>query len=132
MYNNFMVSKTFAESAIHTVDVRTNAGVVDDLQSWLQDPDFNQMKTAAVGCLVMLTININLERGLANGTPGSIQSINFDSHGKVDSITITINHLGESLKLKRRTTEYKYTFNGKFSKSTFSLALAYAMTGHKC
>jgi hypothetical protein len=50
----------------------------------------------------------------------------------VDSITVTIHHFGESLKLTRRTIQYKYTFNGKFYKSTFPLALAYAMTGHKC
>jgi hypothetical protein len=132
IYNNFIVSNIFYESAIHSIDVRSNATDVDELQGWLHDPDFNQIKTAVVGCLVMLTVNINLERGLANGMPASIHSINLDLHGHVDSITVTINHSGESMKLTRRTVHYKYTFNGKFYKSTFPLALAYAMTAHKC
>jgi hypothetical protein len=132
MYNNFMVSSIFHKSAIHSIDVRSNATNIDELQGWLHDPDFNQIKTVAVGCLVMLTVNINLGRGLANGTPASVQSISLDLHGQVDSITVTIHHSGKSLKLTRRTIQYKYTFNGKFYKSTFPLALAYAMTGHKC
>jgi hypothetical protein len=72
MYNNFMVSNIFHESAIHSIDVRSNATNIDELQGWLHDPDFNQIKTVAMGCLVMLTVNINLERGLANGTPASV------------------------------------------------------------
>jgi hypothetical protein len=124
MYNNFMVSNIFHESAIHSIDIRSNATNIDELQRWLYDSNFNQIKTVVVGCLVMLTVNINLERGLANGTPAFIQSISLDLQGHVDSITVTIHHFGKSLKLMRRTTQYKYTFNGKFYKSTFSLALA--------
>jgi hypothetical protein len=127
-----MVSHIFHESAIHSIDVRSNATNIDDLQGWLHDPDFNQMKTAAVGCLVMLTVNINLKSRLAKGTPASVRSINLDPKGQVDSITVTINHSGESLKLTRHTIQYKYTFNRKFYKSTVPLALAYAMTGYKC
>ena len=84
-----------------------------------------------MGCLVRLTVNINLESELVNGTPTSIQSINLDLQGQVDSITVTIHHSNKSLKLTRHTIWYKYTFNGKFYKFTFLLALAYAMTRHK-
>jgi hypothetical protein len=132
MYNSFMVSKVFHESTIHSINIRSNVTAIDELQGWLHDPDFIQIKTAVVGSLVMLTININLERKPANGTPASIWSINLDLQGQVDSIIVTINHSGKSLKLTRRTIQYKYTFNGKFYKLAFPLALAYAMTGHKC
>jgi hypothetical protein len=81
MYNNFMVSNIFHESAIHSIDVRSNATNIDELQGWLHDPEFNQIKTTAVGCLVMLIVNINLKRGLANGTLASVRSINLDHQG---------------------------------------------------
>ena len=61
VYNNFMVSSLFYKSAIHSIDVRSNTTDVDEFQGWLHDPNFNQIKTATVGCLVMLTVNINLE-----------------------------------------------------------------------
>jgi hypothetical protein len=80
----------------------------------------------------MLTVSINLKRGLANGKPASIKFINVDLQSHVDSITITINHYGESLNLRKRTIQYKFTFNKKFYKSMFPLALAYAIIGHKC
>jgi hypothetical protein len=80
----------------------------------------------------MLTINSNLERGLANGTPTSIQSFNLNLQSYANSITVTINYSREFLKLRRHTIQYKFTFNMKFYKSMFSLPLAYAMTGHKC
>ena len=78
MYNNFMVSSIFHKSAIYSIDVRSNATNTDELQGWLHDPNFNYIKSIAVGCLVMLTVNINLEQGLANGTPASVESINLD------------------------------------------------------
>jgi hypothetical protein len=75
-----MVSNIFHESAIHFVDVWSNASTINKLQRWLHDPNFNQTKTIAVGSLVMLIVNINLERGLANGMLVSIQSINLYLH----------------------------------------------------
>ena len=45
----------------------------------LNYPDFNEMKRVAFGCLVFLTINNNLQRGLANGTTTTIQIINLTS-----------------------------------------------------
>jgi hypothetical protein len=87
----------------------------------------NEMKTIEIGCLVMLIVNTNLKKELANKTRTFIWFINLDFQGQVNYITFTINHSRKSLKLKRCTTQYKYTFNMKFAKLTFLKAKAHAM-----
>jgi hypothetical protein len=58
------------------------------------------MKTAVVGCLVILTININLEKGLTNKTSAYIWSMNLGFQGLVDSINLTIKHSSKILKVE--------------------------------
>jgi hypothetical protein len=73
-------------------------------------------KTTSITCLVILNVNIDFERELANGTFAIIQSINLNRQGQVDSITVTINHFGEPLKLMRCTIQDKYIFIEMFYK----------------
>ena len=95
-----MLFRFFKDSLIHIVDIHSNATGVDKLQSWLNNPNFNKMKKVAVGYLVFLTVNINLQRGLVSETLTTVQSINFDFEDRVDSIIVFICHSKEFLKLK--------------------------------
>jgi hypothetical protein len=59
MYKNFMISNMLKKFVIHTIDVQFNPSTIDNLQGLLYYPNFNEMKAVVVGCLVMLTFNIN-------------------------------------------------------------------------
>jgi ATP-dependent DNA helicase PIF1 len=60
-----------------------------------------------------------------------IQAIHLKEGTHVEAISICLLESSLLLKLKWRTTKFNYTYKGKFFKSTFPLALAYAITGHK-
>ena len=132
MYNNFMIQNTLNKYVIYTIDVWSNESTIYNLQKSLHYPNFNKIKTALVGCLVMQTVNINLENGLANKTPTSIWSINLDFQGQANSIILTINHSSKSLRLEQCTIQYNYIFNKKFNKLTFPWAKVYATTWYEC
>jgi hypothetical protein len=69
---------------------------------------------------------------MVNGALAIMVNIGFDIHHKVDAITIMLNHSRLQLKVKICTIIFNYTSKeGRFYKSTFPLALAYVMIGHK-
>ncbi len=79
----------------------------------------------------MINENINLERGLINGTRAKTSTINLMKYQQWNTLHQNIDWFGLQIKLKWRVIHYKYLFHGKFFKATFPLTLVCAMTGHK-
>jgi ATP-dependent exoDNAse (exonuclease V) alpha subunit len=113
------------------VPIDSNAFDIEELSDWIEDPKFNQLKKVVVGALVMILDNINIEKGVNNGAMGKVEAIHFKEDTNVEGITIGMLESGYKTKLKKGKTKFNYTYTGKYFKSTFLLALAYAMTGHK-
>ena len=130
-YNDIMISKLFDATEVYDIPIDSITFEVEELGDWINDPKSNQLKKGAVGALVMVLDNINIEKGVINGAMAKIISIHFKKGRDVDAITIGLLDSGLQIKLKKKTTKFNYTYKGKYFKSTFPLALAYAITGHK-
>jgi hypothetical protein len=52
---------------------------------------FNPRQHVALGALVMLTENIDLQIGVANGTTRIVTKLEFDLEGNVCSISVALN-----------------------------------------
>jgi ATP-dependent DNA helicase PIF1 len=89
------------------------------------------MQHVALGALVMLTENIDLKVGAANGTTGIVTKLEFDLENNVCSISIALNPSGYVQIVRKKSIQNKYDSQGHFYKASFPLMLAYAITGHK-
>ncbi len=85
--------KKFPTNQISAIQLETNARNVEHIQSWVNNKRFNHMQHVALGTLVMLTKNIDLKVGAANGTIGIVTKLEFDLENNVCSISIALNPL---------------------------------------
>jgi cytochrome b len=58
--------------------LETNAKNVEHIQSWVNNKRFNHLQHVTLGALVMLTKNIDLKVGVANGTTKIITKLEFN------------------------------------------------------
>jgi hypothetical protein len=66
--------------------------IVEHIQSWVNNKRFNHMQQVALGALVLLTNNVDLKVGVANGTIGIITKLEFDIKDNVCSICVALIH----------------------------------------
>lgn len=83
-----------------------------------------------IGAKVMVRRNIDMEKGLVNGTMGSIQNIILDNNGAVDMIIIKIAD-GSLHKIERHQVKFIMKSGVKVLRTQFPLCLSYAITIHK-
>jgi hypothetical protein len=67
-YNNHIVDKLFQNSTIYNVNIDSNAFEMVELNCWIHDPKFNQIKKVAINVCVMITKNMKLRKVLIKGT----------------------------------------------------------------
>ena len=143
--NDKVVRRVFAQDEVHKVDITTNADLSNDRAAkWVWQSGFHTLPCAAVGARVMLTYNRDIKKGAVNGATGIITRI---EHGKyppscaylghpattITGIHVKLDHSGEEFRVGRSKTLYFYdTGATRYKKSTFPLALAYAITGEEC
>jgi ATP-dependent exoDNAse (exonuclease V) alpha subunit len=90
-YNDLILHKKFPVDQIYVIQLETNARNVEHIQSWVNNKRFNHMQYVALGTLVMLTENIDLKVGAANGTIGIVTKLKFDLEDNVCSISVALN-----------------------------------------
>ena len=139
-YNRMAMGKLFPPTDVAPVCARVSHPPDVDLLSaadrqwyhtWMTDPKFHRLPLIAVGAKVMLTTNMtNLENG-ANGDVGYITSWRCDSDGNVQTISVYLTRPNKTIRVCRTLSKQTTHSCGKYRKTTFPLALAYAMTGHK-
>jgi len=93
-YNDLILHKKFPANQIYAIQLETNARNVKHIQSWVNNKRFNHMQHVALGALVMLTKNIDLKVGAANGTTRIVTKLEFDSENNVCSISVALNPSG--------------------------------------
>jgi hypothetical protein len=77
-YNNLILHKKFLADQIYAIQLEINEWNVEHVQSWVNNKRFNHLQHVALGALVMLTENIDLKVGVANGTIGIVTKLEFD------------------------------------------------------
>jgi ATP-dependent exoDNAse (exonuclease V) alpha subunit len=114
------------------------------LMEWLKKPGFHRLTEACEGARVMLTRNSEGRQfvaGAVNGATGVIKGFEMGPPEKihqnaglppsiVKKIFVDLD-CGVSITVRRSITESRQDGMKSFTKSTFPLALGYAMTGHK-
>jgi len=128
-YNNHMLLKMFPPTNIHPTPMLTNAANNPDLKKWLQEDKFETLHGVAVGARVVLQSNLDLSIGAANGAMGNVKEIRFRNH-EVYGIVVELDS-GATLTVYRMHYKYTHHQGNRYFKSTFPLALGYAITGHK-
>jgi len=114
-------------------------GDVQNVAAWINEQKFRRFHSVALGARVMLTSNVNVEKGLTNGAIGVVRALRYDTHpdtGEQYLRTIRVEftaHAGQSVSINvtRSVVQETYRDGVSFQKSTFPLQLAYAFTGHK-
>ncbi len=101
-YNDFLIHKIFPSNEFFDVTMETNTLDIENVNTRLHDPKFNHIKYVAIGAIVMLTENINILKGVVNGTIVMITSIGFNNNNKmVTNIRIKKFNTNMFLTLKR-------------------------------
>jgi hypothetical protein len=130
-YNDLILHKKFPADQIYVIQLETNARNVEHIQSWVNNKRFNHMQHVALGALVMLTENIDLKVGVANGTTRIVTKLEFDLENNVCSISVALNPLGYMQIVRKKSIQNKNDYQRHFYKASFLLMLGYAITGHK-
>lgn len=116
---------------------------IPELSGWLLEKGFHNITHAALGARVIMDVNEDLYSGAVNGAFGVVSDAVFMDGTRakghvvpcvwptVKSLEVTIQHTGVMRKITRSVTAYKHHRGQRFTKRTFPLALAYAITGHK-
>jgi hypothetical protein len=138
---NKQVLRALFPDSLEPIHLTTTANQAQHLQEWLKEPGFHMLQQAAVGARVMLTRNMAVSGGAVNGAMGVITGFlhgppkAYHQHaGMPDSIVKTISvqlDSGKQVNVRRSISEGKYEGCKSYTKSTFPLAPAYAVTGHK-
>ncbi len=72
-----LIHKIFDANDIFDVTMEINAMNIENVQTWLHDPKFNHIKYVVIQVVIMLTKNINISKGVVNGTIAIITSLEF-------------------------------------------------------
>lgn len=126
------------------LNIKSNAWNVPAIQEWLYDADFWDTKHIAIGAHVILTSNVDLTIGAANGARATVTAIEMPSRQPqsqlqptlIKSITVKLDVGGAEIKLRMSEYASKHSSaTGKpmaYYKLKFPIVLAHAMTAHKC
>jgi ATP-dependent DNA helicase PIF1 len=129
---------------VRTVGILSNAGGDTAAGEWLRDHSFHTLTEVALGARVMLTCNGGMVApGSVNGSCGTVMGLEY---GKVPekykypgqaaevlmTVLVRMDDTGQVQAIRRTKYSSLYvTEQHMFSKATFPLQLAYAITGHK-
>jgi hypothetical protein len=142
-YNDSMLKQRFDIDAIIETGVHTDADAALDhtprpdergFRRWFNRKHFHTMPTFAVGARAILTSNLDLRVGAANGATGIIHSFGrvtpADPTSRVHWIKVLLD-TGSIVRVARTKRDRTWHNRLRYFKATFPLALAYALTGHK-
>lgn len=81
---------------------------------------------------VILKRNIDVERGLANGSLGTVTKLNYNlDNSEILSLNIKFDNIDAEVEIERITADFEYQKRIYASRTQFPLSLAWALTIHK-
>ncbi|GAX77276.1 hypothetical protein CEUSTIGMA_g4722.t1 [Chlamydomonas eustigma] len=78
-YNHHVVLDSFSPTMQVPVFLFSSALDVSEMASWVADPKFYRFKHVAIGCKVALQDNIQVSKGAANGSTGTVTALKFSA-----------------------------------------------------
>jgi ATP-dependent exoDNAse (exonuclease V) alpha subunit len=121
-------------SNVTAVHMQTNAPsegeVHQQLTKWIYEKDFHLLPYVAIGAKVVIRENISKRNGVVNGALGTIVHVAVEDK-QVKHIYVQVHNTKTVVRFKRTLSHTKWHKGIKYYKSTFPLALAYAITAHK-
>jgi len=90
--------------------METNVMGVEHVENWLHDLKLDCIKYVVISVRIMIAKNINISKGVVNGTFIIVTSITFNNDEVVTSIIIKTISTNIQIMLKRQTLQHKYTF----------------------
>jgi hypothetical protein len=79
----------------------------------------------------MFNENVNIPKGPINGVTSTTTSIIYDPQNNVTTIDIQLINNFTKMILKKYSFQHKYTHDGYYYKTSFSIVLTYVMISHK-
>jgi ATP-dependent exoDNAse (exonuclease V) alpha subunit len=129
-YNARIFDKLFPDTTTHVhTPVTHNTYGFEDTKSWLDQKHFHYLERVAIGAKVMILKNMD-SNGACNGSIGIVQGFN-KVHGVLRSIRVRLMDSDHEVNVYRSNVKTLHRHCRQFTKRTFPLILAYAMTGHK-
>lgn len=83
-----------------------------------------------IGARCMLRRNIDIEKGLCNGTMGTVTEIQMKD-GKVVAVTVKFDHMDHAVNVEFVQADYELSRGLFVTRSQIPLSLSYALTVHK-
>ena len=139
-HNNKMIWAAFHAGRVQQVfmtplqhNIPQDVAIVPDIAKWMMDSGFHTLQQVAVGARVIFTPNFDLDKGAANGATGIVHDLQLDdARQHVVAITVRMDIGGALVRVRRSDSEPRFYDGDRYYKSTFPLALAWAITGHRC
>jgi len=125
-YNDLIIHKMFHANENFDVMMKINAMDVEHVENWLHDSKFDHIINVAIGTRIMIIENINISKGVMNGTFATITTIIFNNDKIITNITIKIISTNIQIMFKRQTLQHKYTYETCYYKTSYSIVLKYA------
>jgi ATP-dependent exoDNAse (exonuclease V) alpha subunit len=130
-YNAMLLRKMFSARSIVTVQTQDYNSGKPDWPEWTEvAAAANTLPEVAVGAPVMITSNVNLERGAVNGAMGTVTALHRGAAGLISQVEVQL-LTGEHISVRRSVLTTRFHNGQKYQQCTFPLQLAFAITGHK-
>jgi hypothetical protein len=104
-----------------------------EAKRWVRNEKHHPLQNVGVGARMMVTENIDVPKGIANSAQCTCTNVVVDSKGVVQWIEADFTKpKPKKYMFSRSVVKRKYMGKNRFLKKSFPLALAYALTAHKC
>lgn len=133
---------------VHKVHMQHNAAAAGPaaahrIRPWLNTPHFHNLKQVAEGARVIFDKTVNKSTGQTNSAVGTVTAIHWADEppegvqlpaGKrwIEKLSVQLPSRDKPSMVSRSKLVYTHRDGMQFSKRTFPLLLAYAMTAHRC
>jgi hypothetical protein len=103
------------------------------MKAWLNDSEYHSLTRVAIGARVVVNKNINMDLGASNGATGIVEGIltRDDDPGYVVTILVRLDHNNTVVRVTRSNFSTRYQGTHSYTRSTFPLELAWAITVHR-
>ena len=104
---------------------------LDRLDDARQTGGLEKVLKLAVGARIMLHKNVDVTKGLVNGSMGTLVDVVYDKHETIQLLKIKFDLYSSEIDIARDTRKIQIYSNAYLYRKQFPLTIAYSMTIHK-